>query len=102
MLQEMQILEQNLQNTLVQKQSFQMELAETNSAFEELKKSDDEVYKVVGGLMIKSSKDKIQKELQEKIKFIEAKIIAIEKQEEFLEKKVEELRKEMIENNSKN
>ena len=101
MLQEMQILEQNLQNTLVQKQSFQMELVETNSAFEELKKSDDEVYKVVGGLMIKSSKDKVEKELQEKIKFIEAKIVAIEKQEEFLEKKVEELRNEMIKDNSK-
>ncbi len=96
MLQEMQILEQNLQNTLVQKQSLQMELAETNSALEELKKSDGEVYKVVGGLMIKSDKARIQKEMEEKIKFAEAKIVAIGKQEEFLEKKVEEIRKEMI------
>ena len=55
-LQEMQILEQSLQNLLMQKQAFQMELAETQSALKEIEKSGDEVFKVIGQLMIKTEK----------------------------------------------
>ncbi|MCK4501265.1 prefoldin subunit [Candidatus Babeliales bacterium] len=62
-IQEMQILEQNLQNLLMQKQAFQMELSETVSALKEIEKSSEDVYKVIGQLMIKVSKDKIKEEL---------------------------------------
>jgi chaperonin cofactor prefoldin len=47
-IQEMQILEQKLQSTIFQKQAFQMELAETDSAISELEKSKDEVFKLLG------------------------------------------------------
>ena len=57
-IQEMQILEQNLQNILMQKQAFQMEITETQSALEEIENSGDEVYKIIGSLMIKSEKIK--------------------------------------------
>ena len=40
-IQEMQILEQNLQNFLLQKQAFQMELSETQSALKEIENSGD-------------------------------------------------------------
>ena len=36
-MQELQLLEQSLQNTLMQKQAFQMELSETQAALGELK-----------------------------------------------------------------
>ena len=49
-LQEMQILDQNLHNMLLQKQAFQMELSETNSALKEIDKSN-EVFKLFGELM---------------------------------------------------
>ena len=60
--QEMQMVEQSLQNILYQKQAFQMELSETESALTEIEKSGDEVFKIVGQLMIKSDKIKIKKE----------------------------------------
>jgi len=60
-IQEMQILEQRLQNSLMQRQAFQMELAETNSAMAELEKSGDDVFKIIGQLMIKTEKSNKRK-----------------------------------------
>ena len=57
-IQELQILEQNLQSIMMQKQAFQLELSEVENALEELKKSGDEVYKIVGQVMIKAKKAK--------------------------------------------
>ena len=42
-LQELQILEQNLQSVLMQKQTFQIELAESQGALEELEKSGEDI-----------------------------------------------------------
>ncbi len=45
--QEFQVIEQALQNLLLQKQGFQMELSETQSALKEIENSGDEVFKIV-------------------------------------------------------
>ena len=95
-LQEMQILEQKLQNSFMQKQAFQMELAETNSALEELEKSGDDVFKIIGQLMIKSEKSKIKDELSNKEKLLELRVKSIEKQEMVFAEKIESLRKEVF------
>ena len=55
-IEEMQILEQKLQNLFLQKQSFQMELSETQTALKEIENSGDDIFKVVGQLMIKTEK----------------------------------------------
>ncbi|MEK6913596.1 MAG: prefoldin subunit beta [Nanoarchaeota archaeon] len=94
-IQEMQILEQRLQNSMMQRQSFEMELAETNSALEEIKKSGDEVFKIIGQLMIKSEKSKINEELLNKLKILELRIKAFEKQEVSLSEQLERLRGEI-------
>ena len=67
-IQEMQILEQNLQSLLLQKQAFQMELSETQSALKEIENSGEEVFKIIGQLMIKTDKSKIKQELLNKEK----------------------------------
>lgn len=95
-LQEMRILEQNLQNILLQKQTFQIELAETKAALQEMEKSSDEVYKIVGQLMIKSEKEKIKKELQDKEKMLELRMGTFEKQEKSSIEKMEKLRDELM------
>jgi prefoldin beta subunit len=100
-IQEMQILEQRLQNSILQKQAFQMELAETNSAIKEVEKSGDEVFKIIGQLMIKSEKGKIQEELASKIKILELRIKTFEKQENSLAKQLDELREEITKPNHK-
>ena len=94
-IQEMQILEQQLQNTILQKQAFQMELAETNSALEELGKSGDEVFKIIGQLMIKSEKSKIKDELENKKKILELRINSFEKQENSLSEKLGNIQEEI-------
>ncbi len=94
--QEMQFLEQNLQNLLMQKQAFQMDLSETQNAINEIEKSGDETFKVIGQLMIKSNKDDVIKELKNKEKLIDSRLKSLEKQEESFSNKLESLRKETL------
>lgn len=100
-IQEMQILEQRLQNSILQKQAFQMELAETSSAMKELEKSGDEVFKIIGQLMIKAEKGKIQEELGNKQKILELRIKTLEKQENSLTEQLEKLRDEITKSMNK-
>lgn len=95
-IREMQMLEQNLQNLLLQKQAFQMELSETKSALKEIGKSGDEVFKIIGQLMIKTEKSRIKEELSNKEKIITLRINSIEKQETSLTEKLEDLQKEVL------
>ena len=95
-IQEVQFLEQNLQNLLFQKQAFQMELTETQSALKEIENSQDDSYKLIGQLMIKISKSKIKEELSDKEKILNLKIKNFEKQEKYLSEKLEQIRKQII------
>ena len=95
-VQEMQILEQNMQNLMFQKQAFQMELSETQVALKEIENSGDEVYKIIGQLMIKSEKSKVKDELLNKEKIIELRVKSIEKQEDSFAEKLEKLREEFL------
>lgn len=95
-IQEMQFLEQNLQNLLMQKQGFQMELSETTAALKEINSANDEVFKIVGQLMIKTDKAKTIKELETKEKILDLRLKSIEKQEETMTKKLGELRDEFM------
>jgi prefoldin beta subunit len=94
-IQEIQILEQNLHNLLLQKQAFQMEVSETQAAKKEIKTSKD-VFKVIGQLMIKSEKEKVEEELLNKEKLLNLRIKSIEKQETSLAEKLDSLRKEVF------
>ncbi len=100
-IQELQVLEQSLQNILMQRQAFQMELSETESALEEMEKAGDEVFKIVGQLMIKSNSTKIKEELLNKQKIIELRLKNLEKQEDSMTKEVEKLRNELIKSSKK-
>jgi len=91
-LQEMQFLEQNLQNLLMQKQAFQMELSETQSALKEVEKAGEEVFKIIGQLMIKSDKSKMKQELADKEKILNLRVNSIEKQEKNFVEQLESLR----------
>jgi len=95
-IQEMQILEQNLQNLLMQKQAFQMEFSETQAALKEIESSGDEVFKVIGQLMIKTEKATVKDELVNKEKILDLRMKTMEKQEDTLSKKLEDLRKELL------
>lgn len=95
-VQELQILEQQKQIFLMEKQSVQVELNESNNALEELNKTNDEVYKILGGIMIKTDKSILIKELTEKQKVLEMRINALEKQEKIIEDKISKTRTEVV------
>ena len=97
-IQEMQILEQSMQQIIMQKQAFQMELSETEAALNELENSGDEAYKVIGQLMLRSDKKKIKEELENKHKLMKTRADALDKQEEEFSKKLEVIRDEVVGN----
>ena len=97
-IQEMQILEQSLQQILMQKQAFQMEISETQAALKELDNSGEEAYKVIGQLMLRADKKEIKKELDNKYKLLKKRADTLDKQEEEFSKKLEEIRDEVLGN----
>ena len=60
--------QQNLQSTLAQKQQVELEQAEYEKALEELKKAsdDEQVFKHAGSILIKSTKNDLIAEIEEK------------------------------------
>jgi len=95
-IQELQMLDQNLQNILLQKQAFQIELRETQAALKELEKSGEEVFKIIGQLMIKTDKKDMKEELVTKEKMIDLRIKSFEKQEHALSEKFGDLQREVL------
>jgi len=95
-IEELQLIENNLREFLVQKQTLQMEINEIENALYELSATDGEVYKIVAGIMVRIERDSAKEELSEKKIVVESKISAIERQEKIIEKKSEELKKEIL------
>jgi prefoldin beta subunit len=96
-IQQLQILEQNLQNFLMQKQAFQFEINEVENALAEIKKTSGDVYKLVGSIMIKAQKEDVEADLKKKFDVLSLRIKSIEKQESKFQEHVESIRKEVLE-----
>jgi len=94
-IEKLQTIEQTMQQFLMQKQQFQTQMVELNSALEELDKTDDS-YKIIGNIMVKTDKDQLKKDLEEKRELVELRIITVEKQENKIKGSAEELRKEIM------
>jgi prefoldin beta subunit len=95
-IQELQALEQNFQQILMQKQAFQIELSETENALSEIAKSEDDVFKIVGNIMIKTDKKKTEEELKKKQELLTLRLKSIDSEEQNFTKQTEELRKEVM------
>ena len=94
-LQRLNLLEQNLNNTNLQKQNFQMQGVEIENALNELKDSK-ESYQIIGNIMIKTSADKLKKDLDSKKEIIELRIKSLEKQEAKIKEEADKLQKEVL------
>ena len=91
-LMKMQQSQQSLQSLMTQKQHLEIEKAETEKALEELKKvSDtDAVFKQAGTVLIKSKKQELIDELEEKIEMAKTRSTVLEKQETRLKETLKE------------
>ncbi|MBI2147725.1 prefoldin subunit beta [Candidatus Woesearchaeota archaeon] len=92
---QLQALEHNLQNFLLQKQTFQSQLLEIESAMSELQQTDT-AYKIVGNIMVKADKQALQKELDDKQGLVGLRIKALEKQEAKLKEEASRKQAEVL------
>lgn len=97
----MHFLEQNLQAILMQKQAFQMELSEIDLSLKEIANSGEDIYKIIGQLMLKVQKNKIIEELNSKQSLVKSRIKNLEKQEENLSEQSKKIREEILKSNKK-
>lgn len=88
-------MEQNVQQYVMRRQQFSQQLMEIESALKELE-SSPEAYKIVGNIMVKTAKDQLKKELAERKELADMRIQSLDKQEQKVAEKVEELKKEVM------
>ena len=96
-IEKLQLLEQNINALIGQKQQFQSQILETNSALEEIE-TTKKAYKIIGNIMVETTKPKLKKELTDKKEMLELRIKAIDKQEKSLKSKASDIQKEVINN----
>ena len=95
-VEQLNVLQHNLQNIAQQKQQLEAQLQELNSAFEGLM-TTEKAYKIVGRIMIASSKEDLQQDVSNKKEIAELRLKAMSKQEEHLKKKFSEVQEEVME-----
>ena len=101
----LQQTQQNLQMTVSQKQQLEFENIETEKSLEELKKvsDDDAVFKFAGTILVKSNKQTLLEDLEEKKELIKTRTTVLTKQEDRLKTSLKEQEskiQEMIKNPS--
>jgi prefoldin beta subunit len=92
MMLQMQTFQQQMQAIGMQKETFHIQSIEIDKALEELGKTNDdnEVFKAVGPILVKSTKKELEKDLKEKKESIDTRLKSLEKQETQLHEKVKE------------
>ena len=91
--------QQSLQSIMAQKQQVEMDSAEADKALEELKKAgdDDQVFKQAGSILIKSTKNVLVEELEERKELAKTQITVLTKQEERIKVSLQEQEKKIQE-----
>ena len=93
LLGQLESYQQQLQLVVQQKQKIQVELNDAKKALEEIEKvgEDAPIYKTVGTLIVRSTKEKALEELKERVETLEVRLRALERQEQKLNEKIKEL-----------
>ncbi len=91
-LEKLEALQSAFESTTVQKQRIEEELAETERAIEALKENaTEQVYQFLGKILIKKDREKMLLELQERLELLKLRSSALQKQEQKLKEKIQEL-----------
>lgn len=78
-----------------------METAELESSLEEVKKNNEDIFKLIGNILIKTDKESVEKDLNEKIVHIKSRLRTYEVQEKNISKRISEIRGEMLKDKKK-
>ena len=87
-----QIMQQQLQNVLIQKESLKLNIMEIDRAAEELEKSKDgTAYKITGAIMVKKPAEDIKNDLKDTKEALNVRMTSLEKTKKQLTNKLNEL-----------
>lgn len=101
LLMQAQNYQQQIQNIITQKETLKLQEIEIKKALEELEKTNEEnVYKISGPILVKTTKESITQELKDKQELIQARIKTLERNEEKIKEKIEELREKLMQQSS--
>ena len=92
---QLQMFEQSLQTFLGQKQQFQVQLVEVESALNELG-TTNKAYKIVGNIMVEADKNELKSDLSSKKEMLELRIKTMDKQETQVREKASKLQAEIL------
>lgn len=93
----MQEMQQQVQNYLMQKQQIQIQKIEVENALKELEKgNNNEVYEIVGTIMLKKESEELQKTLNEKKGLYELRLKTITKQIDKLTEESKKLQEKLL------
>ena len=96
-IQELQVLEQNFQQLLMQKNAFSMEANETDLVIKEVEKTEGEVSKIVGGqVVIKTTKESVLEDMKHKKELIDTRMKSIDEQEKEFSEKIQQIREDVM------
>ncbi|HSU72530.1 MAG TPA: prefoldin subunit beta [Candidatus Binatia bacterium] len=94
-LQRLQMLDQTVQQLVAQKQQFQSQLYELESALKEIMTAP-QAYKIIGSVMVASNKEDLKKDLDQKKELVELRIKTFEKQETQMREKLKSLQEDVL------
>lgn len=95
-VQQLQLMEQNMQNIMAQRQQFQGQLLEIDNALAEIKSSKGSAYKLIGNIMVLSEKEALSNDLESKKEILNVRIKSLKKQEDGFKEKAEKLQAEVM------
>ena len=92
---QLQLLQQNLQNIILQKQQLANQNIELDSALLNLQKTT-QAYRIIGNIMVASSQEELSKDLQDKKEIVELRLKSLLRQEEKLKENIEKIQEEVL------
>lgn len=93
---QLQLFEQNLHTLVTQKRTFQSQVLEIENALKELESSHEQVYKIVGSVMFKATKDALKSDLEERKSVLDLRLKSLEKQEKNIKEKAEKIQGDVM------
>ena len=92
---QLQNLEQNINSIIAQKQQFQQQNLEIENALSQIEKTD-KAFRIIGNIMVASTKKQIKSELNEKKEIVELRLKTLDKQEDKLREQASQLQQDVL------
>ncbi len=96
---QLQQLQEQLQIIINQRTQLELQLKDTENAIKEIENLEEgvDIYKSIGGILVKTTKNKVLNELKEKRELLDIRLKSLQKQEEKLQIKLRDLQQRVQE-----